>query len=109
MGVSEVRDGSRGASPFEVLGVPEDAGEEEIRRAYLVKVKEFPPDRSPEAFERIRDAYEAAREPRMRAERLLKAVDPLAPLVELAADEEQPRHFVGVGPWMAVLKERKRG
>ena len=32
----------------ETLGVPANASEEEIRAAYLTKVKEFPPDRSPE-------------------------------------------------------------
>ena len=44
--------------PREVLGVSQDAGEEEIRAAYVRKVKEHPPDRSPEEFERIRNAYE---------------------------------------------------
>ena len=42
----------------EILGVAANASEDEIRRAYLEKVKQFPPDRSPEEFERIRDAYE---------------------------------------------------
>ena len=31
--------------PREVLGVNQDAGEEEIRTAYVRKVKEHPPDR----------------------------------------------------------------
>ena len=46
----------------EVLGVNQDAGDEEIRAAYLSKVKEFPPDRAPAEFEKIRDAYETLRE-----------------------------------------------
>ena len=45
----------------ETLGVPAKASLEDIRAAYLGKVKEFPPDRSPEQFERIRDAYETLR------------------------------------------------
>ena len=49
--------------PTEVLGVGQDAGEEEIRAAYVRKVKEHPPDRSPEEFERIRDAYDSLRDP----------------------------------------------
>ena len=52
--------------PRKVLGVPPNAGEEEIRAAYLRKVKEYPPDRSPEEFEKIRDAFEALRDPRQR-------------------------------------------
>ena len=47
-----------------VLGISINASEEEIRSAYLAKVKEHPPDRSPEEFERIRDAYETLRDPR---------------------------------------------
>ena len=45
--------------PTEILGVSADATDDEIRTAYLSKVQEHPPDRSPEQFELIRDAYEA--------------------------------------------------
>ena len=51
--------------PREVLGVNQDAGEEEIRAAYVRKVKEHPPDRTPEEFERIRDAYDRSEERRV--------------------------------------------
>ena len=51
-------------NPYEILGVAENASEQEIRTAYLSKVKEFPPDQSPQEFEGIRDAYEALRDPR---------------------------------------------
>ena len=63
--------------PGEVLGVGQDAGEEEIRAAYVRKVKEHPPDRSPEEFERIRDAYDSLRDPRRRMREKLLSVDPL--------------------------------
>ena len=33
--------------PRQVLEVEAEAGDEEIRAAYLRKVKEYPPDRSP--------------------------------------------------------------
>ncbi len=60
----------------EVLGVNQDAGEEEIRAAYVRKVKEHPPDRSPEEFERIRDAYESLRDPRRSNSRRGRAGSP---------------------------------
>ena len=50
--------------PRQVLEIDAEAGEEEIRAAYLRKVKEYPPDRSPREFERVRDAYEMLRDPR---------------------------------------------
>ena len=42
-------------NPYEVLGVGPEANDEQIRSAYLVKVKQFPPDQAPVAFEQIRE------------------------------------------------------
>lgn len=92
--------------PTAILGVSAEAGDQEIRQAYLQKVKEFPPDRSPEQFERVRDAYETLRDPRRRTQRMLLAVDPDAPLASLLGGENDDRRFVGLDPWLAVLKER---
>jgi DnaJ-class molecular chaperone len=52
--------------PFTELGVTEDAGDEEIRRAYLALVRDFPPDRAPERFQAYRAAYEALIDERKR-------------------------------------------
>ena len=90
--------------PIEVLGISQNATDEEIRAAYLLKVREYPPDRAPEQFERIRDAYETLRDPRRRVRHRLFSVDPTVPLVSLFTDEARPRRFVGLGPWLEVLK-----
>ena len=92
--------------PREVLGVSPAAAEEDIRAAYLRKVKEYPPDRSPEQFERIRDAYQMLRDRRQRARHLLFSVDPKAPLASLVADRPRLRQFLGPQPWLAVLREK---
>lgn len=89
---------------LEILGLADGAGEEEIRAAYLRKVKEHPPERSPEEFEKIRDAYETLRDPRRRMRALLLAGDPTAPLVSLLDGLPPLRRFVGPGPWLEVLK-----
>ena len=60
------------ADPFAVLGVPQGAGEAEIRARYLELVKEFPPDRNPEKFREIRAAFEAAKDPLLIAGRLIE-------------------------------------
>ncbi|MEA1911445.1 MAG: J domain-containing protein [Spirochaetota bacterium] len=44
-------------TPYEILGVPGDSADREIRKAYLQRIKEFPPERNPEEFKRIRKAY----------------------------------------------------
>ena len=87
-----------------VLGVADGATEEEIRAAYLRAVREHPPDTSPEQFERIRDAYEALRDPRSRARNLLFSGDPLAPLDSLIAGRPAERRYAGPDLWLAALK-----
>jgi curved DNA-binding protein CbpA len=93
--------------PRRVLEIDSDAGEEEIRAAYLRKVKEYPPDRSPGEFERVRDAYEMLRDPRRRTHALLLAADPRQPLVSLLDGLKPRRNFTGPEPWLAVTREKK--
>ena len=90
----------------EILGVPANASEAEIRAAYLSKVKEFPPDRSPEEFERIRDAYDTLRDPRKRAKAMLLSTEFAAPLVSLLEGHKSRRIFAGPQPWLDVLKTK---
>ena len=94
-------------SPFEILGVAEEADDELIRAAYLRRVKESPPDRSPEEFERIRDAYEALKDPRRRSQVMLLSADPDAPLASLLEGQNAQRRFVGPKPWLEALRERQ--
>ena len=93
------------ADPWAVLGLTEDASLEEIRMAYLRRVKEHPPDRHPEDFERIRDAYEVLRDPYQRTRRLILGVDPSAPLVSLLDKEQGRRRFAGPRAWLDALEE----
>lgn len=90
----------------QVLGVTENASDDEIRAAYLEKVKQYPPEQAPEEFERIRDAYETLRDPRKRARDMVLAADPFAPLASLLDGVESGRRFVGSGPWREVLKHK---
>lgn len=43
---------------YEVLGVANDATEQDIKRAYAIKLRQYPPEQHPEAFDRVRKAYE---------------------------------------------------
>jgi curved DNA-binding protein CbpA len=90
--------------PLVVLGVRADAGDAEIRSAYLRKVKQFPPDRSPEEFERVRDAYDVLRDRRRRVAHFLFSIDPSAPLDSLLENAGSEAKFAGPEPWLAVLK-----
>lgn len=55
-------------TPFEILDVAEDANDDEIKKAYLRKVREFPPEQQGAVFQLIRDAYERVSTDRKRRE-----------------------------------------
>jgi curved DNA-binding protein CbpA len=93
--------------PRQILEVAAEAGDEEIRAAYLRKVKQYPPDRSPLEFEKVRDAYEQLRDPRRRTRQMLLAADPKQPLVSLLNGLKPNRQFTGPEAWLAVARERK--
>ncbi len=89
------------------LGVSATADEAQIRTAYMEQVRLHPPDREPEMFERIRDAYEMLKDPRQRARRILAVENPDTPLPDLLAGRPSPRRFVGPELWLQVLKEKR--
>jgi DnaJ-domain-containing protein 1 len=92
--------------PRAVLGVPAEAGDEEIRAAYLRKVKEYPPDRAPAEFEKVRDAYENLRDPRRRVAGML-SVEPAPPFAKLLEGRATEPRFVGPERWLEVLRGQK--
>src|SRR3954447_8016653 len=61
--------------PFHVLGVAADADDETIRRRYLELVRENPPERAPEKFTAIRQAYEQLKDAETRLKKRLFEVD----------------------------------
>jgi len=91
------------AKPQHILGVPDDADTAEIRSAYLNKIKEFPPEKCPEEFERIRDAYTILSDPRRRTRAVLQSANPEAPLVTLLDNQKQSRQFVGPDAWLDAM------
>lgn len=53
---------------YVVLGVSKSASPDEIKRAYLALVREYTPERAPEVFKRIREAYETLSNPTTRGQ-----------------------------------------
>jgi curved DNA-binding protein CbpA len=94
--------------PIAVLGLDETADDAAIRAAYLAALRDSPPDRDPEGFRRIREAYEALRNTESRLALRLFGPPPLARLEELLEAFPAQRQFVGPGPWLEVLRERRR-
>jgi len=90
--------------PWAVLGLDVGATDEQVRAAYIEKVRRHPPDRDQERFEQVRDAYELLRDPRSRAKQTFLSADPHQELPSLLGDRPVRRRHVGTGLWLAVLK-----
>lgn len=82
--------GNASTNPFEVLGISIGADEATVRARYLELVRQYPPDRDPDMFTKVRRAYEAASDPIVMARRIIDAVqaDP-RPWVELLDEQTQ--------------------
>jgi len=93
-------------NPQTIIGVTPDATPEEIRAAYLNKIKEYPPEKFPAEFERVRDAYTILNDARYRSRLMLQMTNPEAPLETLIDHQKQTRHFVGSEAWLAAMRER---
>lgn len=58
-------------NPYRVLDVRPESGDEEIRLAYLAKVRSHPPEQDPAGFEEARRAFEKLKDARSRLRHLL--------------------------------------
>lgn len=77
----------------EILGVSQQATEEEVRRAYLALVRENPPDRDADKFRQIHEAYKMMSDPLVlaRAQLQLAPVPPDLAACIAAAEQTYPR------------------
>jgi curved DNA-binding protein CbpA len=80
-------------TPFNIIGVSEDATDETIKKAYLQKVRQYPPEREPEQFQIIRTAFEAIKTQEQRLKYLLFHHEPpsIAALLEHALQSGKPQ------------------
>ncbi|MBI3326336.1 MAG: J domain-containing protein [Nitrospinae bacterium] len=100
--------GREAMNPFTVLGLEETADDEAVRTAYLAALRKSPPDRDPEGFRRIREAYETLRDNERRLALRLFGPPPLTNLEELLDAFPTQRRYVGPGTWLTVLREGRR-
>lgn len=50
------------SDPYAILGLPPDSDDDTIRRRYLQLVREFSPERHPQKFAEVRQAYESLKD-----------------------------------------------
>ncbi len=95
-------------NPFVVLNVKDTADDETIRAAYVRALRHSPPDRDPEGFGRIRDAYEAIRDAEKRLAYRLFGPLPLARVEDLFDLIPDERRHLGPEPWLNILRGAQR-
>src|SRR5437879_492995 len=83
-------------NPYLVLGVPLDADDQTIRRAYLDAIKLAPPDLDPTRFQAVNTAYEQIKNEASRHQHILfsrtpPGDSPLDVFVRYAQVRRQPR------------------
>jgi curved DNA-binding protein CbpA len=67
------------ADPYAVLGLERRASLSEVKRAYFELVRQYSPETNPEAFKRIRSAYEKLNNPEKKTETDLFLFQPPPP------------------------------
>ena len=72
--------------PHAILGLPPGCSEADVRHRYLELVRQYPPDRAPERFVEIHDAYEKIRDPVVRLEAMLFDLESTETLATITAD-----------------------
>lgn len=65
---------------YAVLGLSRAATLDEIKQAYFTQVRLHPPEREPEAFKRIRAAYDQLKTPEKRVEADMRLLEDLPPV-----------------------------
>ena len=86
-------------NPYLILDVPDDAGDDAIRAAYLTQLRRHSPDTDPEGFGRVQNAYQNIKdlEARCRWWFFERAENPASP-VALLIEREQTRPHTA-RPW----------
>jgi len=79
-------------NPYAILKLEQKATQDEIKRAYFLLVRQFPPEQEPEKFQEIRHAYESLRDPERRQLTDLFLLQPAPDL----PNRRRPKYDLGV-------------
>lgn len=96
-------------NPFTILDIEEHADDEAVRAAYVRAIRQSPPDRDPDGFRRIREAYEAIRDTEKRLAFRLFGPPPLPQFEDVFALVPDERQHVGPTLWLNILRRPQPG
>lgn len=93
------------STPFEVLGLPQSASQDEIRARYLALVRQFPPDKEPDRFAEIRAAYDELSDLRKALEHRMLDIPTESLAVILADLRSQSKRRIPLNDLLALGKK----
>jgi curved DNA-binding protein CbpA len=95
-------------NPFYVLKVFHTSTDEEVRNAYISLIREYPPDRSPEKFQEVREAFEEIKHERDRIKRYLAFPRTIDNLSDIIPDKKPERNLLPRSVWNKIIKNKRR-
>ena len=97
--------------PYKVLEIAEEAPQSEVRKAYLAKLREFPPEKSAEKFQQVTEAYERIKDEVARASLKIFGMRHFSDnprLTDLMPRPNSERNKIGLGSWIELNLEDTR-
>ena len=96
------------SDPYTILGLATDSTDDAIRRCYLALVRTYTPERAPERFVEIREAYEKLRDPisRLRYQLFELSKDDSLDAIIADAKASIPRRRVSVATLLSMGRKR---
>ncbi len=96
------------SDPYTILGLATDSTDDAIRRRYLALVRTYTPERAPERFVEIREAYEKLRDPisRLRYQLFELSKDDSLDAIIADAKASIPRRRVSVTTLLSMGRKR---
>jgi len=95
-------------TPYEILAIDHQADDQVVRQAYLELVRRYPPDRDPERFQLIHEAYELLKDEESRARYYLFDLEPGVPFPFAVLREKMTAGHSRVPPDFDRLREYLR-
>ena len=97
--------------PYDVLEIAENADQKQIRKAYLKKIREYPPEKYPEEFAQITQANELIKDQLSRARLKVFGMPDKninTKFTELVVKNKKMRYKIGVDAWLNLLNGIRR-
>jgi len=93
--------------PYDILSIDESAKQSEIRSAYIKKIQVFTPEKYPEKFQEINEAYNMIKDEVKRAELSVFGVQGFKKnerLADMLVEDHSTRNRIGIDTWLDLMK-----